>query len=168
MSIEPKNDIIIINNENIEDVIFNSNPENRLSIGLLRYWDIIRKDRLFPSESKIVSQDIPDIWESCYLIQVNDIENRKKVDFTYMGAKIIEAYHNNLSEKYISDIISPKTGNIAPHFRVVIEEKKPVLQHGEFSNNSGGKIKFRQCTLPFGETDEKVDTILGCVGFKVY
>ena len=163
-----KNEILIIDNTTIEQARRQANAEHRLSIRLLDYWDNIRGTRLFPSETLIDYEAILNLWDSCYLIQVNDLNNRNKVDFTYLGKNIIESYHTNLSEGDMVDLISPKSSRIMQHFQLVIEEKKPVLQSGEFLSRKGNNIKFRQCMLPLGEADDHVEAIFGCVGFKIY
>ena len=142
--------------------------ERRMTVNLINYWNEIRKDRLFPSEKLINPEDIPDIWEHCYLIQVNDLHNRQKADFTYLGSSIIKSYHDSFSEQNdVADIISPKSSRLAQNFKLVIDNKKPIMQSGEFVNNLGHRIRFRQCLLPLGDTDNKVEAVFGCVGFKV-
>ena len=67
--------------------------ERRLPVQLFSYWDKIRGDRAFPAEDFINSEDIPQIWEHCFLMQVNDLNNRHGADFTYLGSEILRVYH---------------------------------------------------------------------------
>ena len=117
-------DKLIIENITDDIPLFDSD-ERRIPVRLLRYWDSIRGSRLFPSENDIDQEDISDVWDHCYLIQVNDLENRMKVDFTYLGSEILESYHTHLSEDDTADIISPKSSRLAQNFRTVIATKMP-------------------------------------------
>ncbi len=137
--------------------------ERRLPVQLCRYWEKIRGTRLMPSEQMINPEDIPHLWEHCYLIQVNDLENRRRADFTYLGSEIIQTYREHLSEEDALDIIFPNSSRLAQNFQQVIDSKLPILQAGEFITSRGGVMRFRQCLLPIGETDDKVDAIFGCV-----
>jgi hypothetical protein len=142
--------------------------ERRLPVQLFNYWNKLRGERAFPSEDAIDSDDISDIWDHCFLIQVNDLKNRKRADFTYLGKKIIEVYHDLLTEEDEMDFISPSTSHLSQNFWQVIETRKPIMQAGQFMTSRRHQIKFRQCLLPIGKDDSEVDAIFGCARLKLY
>ena len=150
------------------DAIERVQNERRLPVQLLNYWDEIRGIRRFPSENDIHPEDILHLWDHCYLIQVNDLEKRQRVDFTYLGSEILKTYREHLSEEDAADIISPGSSRLAQNFRSVIESGSPVMQSGEFIIANGNTIRFRQCLLPLGLTDDKVEAIFGCARLKVF
>lgn len=142
--------------------------ERRLPVKLYHYWNRLRGKRWFPSEDAINPEDIPDIWRYCFLIQVNDLKNRKRADFTYLGNGILDVYHDFLSDEDASDFISPSSSHLSQNFWQVIETKKPIMQSGEFLTSRGNTIKFRQCLLPLGKYDIEVESIFGCARLKLY
>lgn len=142
--------------------------ERRLPVQLYKYWDMQRKERAFCGEDDINPDDIPTIWPYCFLIQVNDLKNRHRADFTYLGTEILRVYHEVLCEADSSDLISPNTSHLSQNFWMVIEKKAPIMQSGEFPSSRGSVIKFRQCLLPIGKHDDDVESIFGCARLKVY
>ncbi len=142
--------------------------ERRLPVQLFHYWNSLRGNRAFPVEDLINHEDIANIWDYCFLIQVNDLKNRKRADFTYFGKKILETYHDCLVAEDENDIISPNTSHLSQNFWQVIESKKPLMQSGEFTTSRGHIIKFRQCLLPIGKSDDEVEAIIGCARLKLY
>ena len=153
----------MVENSFYENIVYTGEEERRLPVILLNYWKKIKGDRKFPFENSINPDDLKDIWEYCYLIQVNDLQNRLKVDFTFMGAEIVKAYEQYLGDdKDLIDIISPRSSRLAQNFQIVINEMRPLLQSGKFKDARGNIINFRQCLLPIGNNDSKVDAIFGC------
>jgi hypothetical protein len=142
--------------------------ERRYPVQLFNYWNRLRGNRAFPSEDAIDPEYIPNLWKHCFLIQVNDLKNRRRADFTYLGPEILQVYQELLSEKDAGDFISPNTSHLSQNFWRVIEQKKPIMQSGEFPSSRGNTIKFRQCLLPLGKSDDTVEAIFGCARLKVY
>lgn len=142
--------------------------ERRYAVQLFYYWNSLRKGRLYPPEDAINPEDIAHIWKHCFLIQVNDLKNRHRADFTYLGSEILHLYNDLLADEDVSDLISPSTSHLAQNLWQVIETRAPLMQSGEFSTSRGNTIKFRQCLLPVGRTDVEVDAIFGCSRLKLY
>lgn len=150
------------------DQIPNAENERRLPVRLLNYWNKIRGARRFPSERLIEPEEIAALWNHCYLIQVNDLENRLKADFTYLGPEIIKTYKQYLAGEDTQDIIVPNSSKLVPNFRQVIERREPIMQADVFITSRGNTIRFRQCMLPLGEHDDRVEAIFGCMQLKLY
>lgn len=145
-----------------------SRDERRYSVKLFYYWDKLRGNRAFPCEDSINPDEIPEIWPHCYLIQTNDLKNRRRADFTYLGSEILRIYHDLLATEDANDFISPSTSHLSQNFWLVIENKKPIMQSGQFPTSRGNTIKFRQCLLPLGNNDQEVMAIFGCARLKLY
>lgn len=145
-----------------------SADERRLPVRLYGYWNKLRGKRLLVDEDDINPEDIPELWKYCFLIQVNDLKNRNRADFTYLGSEILKVYHELLSDEDASDFISPSTSHLSQNFWQVIEQCKPLMQSGEFKTSRGNTVKFRQCLLPLGKHDTEVQAIFGCARLKLY
>lgn len=142
--------------------------ERRYPVQLFNYWDLLRKNRAFPIEDDINPEDIAHLWPHCFLMQVNDLRNRRRADFTYLGSEILRMYHDLLSTEDASDFISPSTSHLSQNFWMVIDNKEPLMQSGQFPTSRGNIIKFRQCLLPLGKQDTEVEAIFGCARLKLY
>ncbi len=142
--------------------------ERRYSSQLYSYWNQLRGKRLFPSEDVLNPEAIAHIWPHCFLIQVNDLKNRKRADFTYLGSEILRVYHDLLSLEDTGDFISPSSSHLSQNFWQVIETHKPIMQSGQFTTSRGNLIKFRQCLLPLGKSDSEVEAIFGSARLKLY
>ena len=49
--------------------------EQRITEALKTYWQGLQKDGKLPSEQDINSEDIPQIWENCFLVRVDGKNN---------------------------------------------------------------------------------------------
>lgn len=145
-----------------------SRDERRYPVRLFNYWNKQRGYRLFPSEEKINPEEISEIWPHCFLIQTNDLKNRHRADFTYLGSEILHVYHDYLADADANDFVSPKTSHLSQNFQTVLDTKAPIMQSGEFFTSWGNTIRFRQCLLPLGDTDLEVMAIFGCARLKLY
>lgn len=142
--------------------------ERRMTMRLLRYWERIKGDRLFPSENDIDPDDpdIVDVWDGCFVIQVRDIFNHQDYNYTYLGPAIIQAYKAGISNDSEQPIVSPNANKLQQHFHKVLETRAPIMQDGEFRNLKNTTIKYRQCLLPLGHGNT-IDAIFGGMSFKL-
>lgn len=154
--------------EPLPDETGGNRDERRYAAQLYAYWKQLKGNRPFPSEDVLNPEAIAHIWPHCFLIQVNDLKNRKRADFTYLGSEILHVYHDLLSVEDAGDFISPNTSHLSQNFWQVIETRKPIIQSGQFVTRRGNLIKFRQCLLPLGKTDSEVEAIFGCARLKLY
>lgn len=143
-----------------------SGIERRLTLRLISYWERVRADKVMPSENDIDPEELADLWDYCFLVQVRDLA-KNDYNYTYLGSAIVEAYRAGLSREDPSGIVAPNANKLAHNYARVINEKKPVLEEGEFYNLHGDLVKYRQCLLPLGYT-EKVDAIFGGMRFKIF
>ena len=142
---------------------------NRANEKLLKYWNQLRKDRTFPSESEIDPDAIADIWESCFLVSIDDVTKRLGYRYSYLGTDLIEAYGDDISNPDVAaKLVSSTNVSTAHKFDEVIATKKPVIDESEFVNLRNIHIRYRTCMLPLGLKDNDVTHIIGCMSWRVY
>jgi hypothetical protein len=140
--------------------------ERRINVRLVAYWERIRAGRAMPGENDVDPEDLADLWDYCFLVQVRDL---KKADYnyTYLGSAIVEAYRSGLSAETPDSVVSLNANRLASNYTRVIEERRPVIDEGEFLNARNDTVKYRQCLLPLGH-GEVVESILGGMRFKIF
>ena len=143
-----------------------STIERRITLRLLSYWERLRGDRPMPTEQDIDPEDIGDLWDSCFLIHVRDLE-KSDYNYTYLGDAIAEAYHHGLSADDPAALASPNAGKLASGYSKVIATGKPLLEEGEFHNLHDEIVKYRQCLLPLGDGKE-IQAIFVGMHFKIF
>jgi len=147
--------------------VMNSEPpsiERRITLRMFSYWEKIRKDRSMPHVSDVNSADLHDLWDSCFLVMLDDKGNPDP-DSSYIGKSIIHAYRHGLVEGENPIIISPNIDSFLRNHMQIFDSHKPLMEEGEFENFLLGTIKYRQCVLPLGE-NSKLHAILGGMHFK--
>lgn len=140
--------------------------ERRITLRLLAYWEKIRGDRELPAEVDIRSQDIEDLWDSCFLVRVADLD-KPDYNYTYLGKDIVEAYRSGLSAGDPGAMVSPNARKLSAGYNRVIVTAKPLLEEGEFRNLHNDIVKYRQCLLPLGE-EGAVTAVFGGMRFKIF
>lgn len=143
-----------------------SGIERRVTLRLLSYWEKLRAGRAMPSEQDIDPEDLPDLWDSCFLLHVADI-NKPDYNYTYLGSAIADAYQHGLVHGTNSGIVSPNAKDLGASLSKVVSTCKPLMEEGEFLNLHQDVVKFRQCLLPLG-TDGNIEAIFGGMTFKIF
>lgn len=141
--------------------------ERRISHRLVNFWQHIKGDRLLPGEKDIRRALIEDMWDNCFYIQLRGEFLQRSDDFYtyfYVG-KALESLFDQ-SEK------SPRLLTLPDdHFYENCKEmaltKLPVVENIEsFRLPDGKNIKFRQCLLPVGTPEGKVEAVFGGLRWK--
>jgi len=142
--------------------------ERRINLRLLSYWEKLRHGRAMPSEEEVKADDLPDLWDCCFIIRTSDLyKEPANCTYSYLGQTIIDSYHQGHTKGDSGKMISPSPANSSQNFRQVIENAKPLLEEGEFNNQNGELVKYRQCLLPLGRGDT-VEAIFGGMSFKIF
>lgn len=142
-------------------------PEaQRITVRLLAYWERLRAARDLPSEPEIDPDDLYDLWDYCFLVQVRDLY-KEDYNYTYLGPAIVQAYHGSLSADDAGGMVSPNANKLSHNYARIIDSKQPIIEEGEFLNMAGELVKYRQCLLPFG-VGGVVDSIFGGMRFKIF
>jgi len=139
---------------------------SRINQRLRDYWESVRGDRRVPNESDILPEQLEDIWENCFLI---DVKN-SGFEYDYLGSSIIEAYGDDLRGREICEtLIYPHPPSLLKTFRNVVNTAKPVLDDSQFKNKKGLQIRYRSCVLPLSKAGMiGVQFLLGGMKWKAY
>ena len=139
------------------------NDHNRIHEKLTDYWQELRGDRPFPTESDINPDSLADIWDACFLIQVQG----HSFHYAYLGTSLIEAYGNDLTNRDVCDrLIEPASPAMVHKCAEVVKTKNKAVDESEFTNTLGMRIKYRSCLLPLGDDAGEINYILGGMRWK--
>ena len=139
--------------------------ERRVPLRLLAYWEKLRRGRPMPSERDLVPEDISDLWDNCFLIPVQNIPP-SSYRYSYIGRNIMEVYGGAPPTNDMTKAITPPAG-VIDVCMTVLQNRKPLIESGEFTRHDNRVVKYRQCLLPLGEGDE-VRVIFGALHLKVF
>lgn len=139
--------------------------ERRITLRLLAYWEKLRAGRDMPHEEDIDPDDLGDLWDSCFLIHIKDLQ-KDGYYYTYLGGEIKNAYLGGISEADAGGLVSPNAVKLADCYMEIMHTGRPLVDEGEFINNHGDLVKYRQCLLPLGKGGE-VDAIFGGMRCKI-
>ena len=143
----------------------------RITIRLLQYWQMIRKNELFPSIEQFNSAVIGDLWQQCFLVSVDThAAQNQKFKYEYMGPFIIAAYGKDLTGVTINSEASKKfPGKMAlKKMDEVVSEYRPMEDSGYFVNEAGKLIKYRACFLPFGTKQGGLTHIMSGFSYREF
>lgn len=141
--------------------------ERRLGLRLLRYWQEKCRMRNMPEENDLDPEELGEDWEFCFLLQSRDVANVQDYNFTYLGAKIMNAYFDKAIDEHNQFMVGPNAFRLSNHFNRVLETCAPVLDEGEFQTLHGRRVLYRQVLLPLGSPDKPVEAIFGGMNYKV-
>jgi hypothetical protein len=139
--------------------------EKRVNQRLLHYWEEQRGARRFPAETDINPDELEDIWDDMFLLQVSpDPEREQDYHYSYMGQHLIDAFGENMTGEDVCEaLLSTYRETIIRDLNKVVENSRPILQEGAFENVHHMRIKYRRILCPLGPTDETVDHIIGAM-----
>ena len=141
--------------------------ERRIATQLLDYWNQQRGERAFPTENDIDPDAISDIWDNCFMVQARDISRRDDYNYSYLGKNIINAYRGESMDTECLPMIGTAAGLLGDSFEVVIENKSPMEEDGEFLSLDGKRVQFRQCLLPLGEDTGRITAVFGGLSLRI-
>jgi len=146
------------------------NDHKRINEKLSDYWEQIRADRNYPSEKEFLPENIADIWDHCFLVQVNpghDVDHGYR--YSYLGKALIDAFGDDVSGQEVGEILLDTSANsFVEAFEKVIKDATPVVTEGEFTNKNAIIIKYRSCMLPLSGVGDKIDYIIGGMNWKAF
>ncbi len=144
-----------------------SEKSKRITDIILKHWTEIKGDRLIPAERDIDLTFLGKIWDYCFFVQTRDILNEEKYNYTYLGCMIVNAYKEDLADIKDINLASPQAYKMHEAYKFVIEKKEPWVDEGEFEIKDHKIIRYRQCLVPLGDTDDKVESVLGGMRYEI-
>jgi len=142
----------------------------RIHEQLRAYWEALRKGRRFPAESEIDPAAVGELWERCFLVNVQHDDPAEGFRYSYLGNALIEVYGWDFTNRTIREcLVDPHAELLTRYFRQVAAKGLPAEHEGEFANANGMTVKYRCCMLPLaGTSEDKVGFILGSMHWKHY
>lgn len=145
-----------------------SKSERRRGMQLYDYWERLCEGRPFPLEDELDPDELGEIWNDCFLIQLRDIEQVQHYNYTYLGANILHAYESGQLQAHVPGLASVNALHLATEFRDVMDNGTPYFFEDDHRINPQQVVKFRQCLLPLGNHEGKIASILGEMRFRIY
>ncbi len=140
--------------------------ERRITLRLLAYWERLRMGRDIPLRDDIDPEEISDLWNSCFLIHINDF-SKQDYRFAFIGDEVVQAYRHELSRDEAAAMVSPDVLKLSKYIGATVASRRPVIDEGETRTSLGQLVRYRQCFLPLG-TDSRVDGVLGGMRYKIF
>ncbi len=145
--------------------------ESRAGVMLRKYWESLKGNRDFPTEDEIDPDAIEGIWDSCFLISIDDVMHRLGYRYSYLGTKLIEAYGDDINNpEIVLNLLSTDNHTnmrLVANFDQVLSLKQPVFDEAGFVNLKHMNVRYRLSLFPLG-IGEEVLHILGCMRWRVY
>lgn len=136
--------------------------ERRLIKVLVNYWERARKGAPMPVYASFNSGVLGEVWDSCLCVELQrgSIEH-KHYKFIHAGRNVIGAYGKDPT----GDMVSPKIKTV-PGAKIIerlddcVDSAIPVVEQGQFVNDSSKVVKYRSCMIPFSSSQGGVSHIL--------
>lgn len=138
--------------------------EARITAIIIDHWEQVRGDRRFPSQQDLDPNYLEPYLDSCFLIKVEELMHTGKHNYVYIGKNILEAYGSSATHAQ-NEGVDPLSHK--DKFEEVLKRRLPVLDEGEFMNQDGRIVRYRQCLVPLGNNGV-VESIFGGMRFKVF
>lgn len=142
--------------------------KERLTTTLKQYWDKVRKDSPFPIEALLDPKDVPDIWDSCFIVDANNQTKEDGYFYKYMGNMIRQAYRGELSDIEFDRVVNTQASHLAREYEKVLAMKIPIYYEGEITISEKRVMKYRQILLPLGKDRINIQSIVGGFSYKIY
>ncbi len=140
--------------------------ERRYAYQLLAYWNEHRRERDMPVEDDIDPDHavLAEAWPDCFVVQVRDFE-KAEFNYTYLGPNLVRAFTEELASEEKSGIAGPSAAKLMHYYESIQHTRYPLISEGEFTNQRGVRIKYRQALYPFGK--QSVESILGHLSWQI-
>lgn len=149
------------------DLSFNQSSRRITSI-LKNYWNYVKEQRTFPSEDEIKQNDIPEIWDNCFIVRAdNTCYSTDDYKYIYMGQNVKKAFGEDLTGMTIEKMHAPEAVHLAQKYEKVLASKAPIYDSGQLHLDSGKTVLYRQILLPLGENGITIKAILGGISYKI-
>jgi hypothetical protein len=139
--------------------------ERRLVLRVLNYWRHLAGEREFPSVEDIKTDDIPEIWPNCFILDPADTPDDPVL--VEIGEYLEEEFGKDARGKRVSEVV---TGTLLAaalgHYRQVAAKKVPISLGGDYINSDGVKVLYRSIILPLSGDGETIDKFFGAANSR--
>lgn len=142
--------------------------EHRLTLRLMRYWELIRKGRTYPEIIQFNAAAVEEIWPYCFRVSVQS-QAVPHYAYEYMGEVIAGLYGRDLTGMVVNRHMKQFPGAVL-HGKLdhVVASNEPLLDEGHFVTEQGKLIKYRACLLPFGNEKKGLTHIVVGLSCRVF
>jgi hypothetical protein len=130
--------------------------DQRLSVRLTNYWNLIRKEQVLPEYSKMNPSAVHDLWPSCLVCRIEVTATGAAQQFTFhaIGDGLKSIYNGQMLGKTVSAGQKHFQGaGVLKQLPTVLAKPEPLFDEGQFVNERSKVVKYRSCLLPFGAAD---------------
>jgi hypothetical protein len=142
----------------------------RLVDRLTDYWRRLKKDDILPQIQKINSGALDDVWDNCFILEIEGRDDRRMYLYKYMGSEIKKAYGVDMTGQHVSPAVKMVPGSkVLNYIEECVSDLVPHEEHGTFINTENKTVKFRSCILPFSSrTNNKVTHLLVGLSWRAF
>ena len=142
--------------------------QRRINEVLSSYWHMQRGDRRYPLEQEIDVDALSDIWDSCFLVRLEQLTDRRYT-YLYLGSALVDAYGGNLNDREICEkLVFPSSFSMMHKFDEVVNKASPMLDESEFTNSRNIPVRYRSIMLPLGLPNGSIGFIIGGMRWKSF
>ena len=137
----------------------------------MQYWNLLRQERLYPTEAEVNPDMLADIWPYCFLVSLDGAFDTQHMRYSYLGEKLIEAHsEGQLNRNEAAQrLTSPESQELKEHFEEVARLGIPLIYDASFTSESKDDVRYRYCLVPLGDATTKTVThVLGCMRWRSY
>lgn len=140
--------------------------QHRLIDSLKTYWEQLKGARTYPLEGEFDPDQVKEVWDYCFLVQLDRASGPGRFKYTYLGEKLIKSFGDHMSEEEAYHLVSTSDPEVSKHIERVVTTGEPLEVDSSFVNSHKVLIKFRTILLPLGAPDGKVGFVIGGIRWK--
>jgi hypothetical protein len=143
--------------------------EQRLTVRLTSYWNLIRKEAPIPQFAQFNEGVIDDLWPNCFLfVGQPPVAGKQAFRIQRVGYKLESLFGQDFLGKEVSRPTFRTFGNgkIALRAEEACGSRVPVEDEGSYVNAQNKVVKYRACLLPFAADPEKLSHIIAGISWR--
>lgn len=144
-----------------------TSSEQRITNLLFAFWEEARGEAPMPLEETISQETLSDIWESCFMVKLDDIKKGPDYTYSFLGENIKHAHGTDIGNGDSPPLAAAAANRLSVRYGTVIATKKPAMDEGEFINAQGKLVKYRQALLPFSNDYHHISCIFGGMRYRI-
>jgi len=142
--------------------------EKRLTSQLLKYWNIVRRNRTIPDVRHINPSAIEKLWAQCFLLSCDNLRENFSYQYECVGPLVTDFYERDMTDQYVDDTVEENVHlSLRRLLHQVITQHSPVDDEGNFLKENGKLMKYRFILMPFGD-DDGITHVMGGLSFMLF